>query len=473
MDKAHANEVYADEPISDLLEVCHNQRSHFRQGFTLDYDSRMKNLLSIKKLIQDNEQSILDVLKEDLQKPEYEAYASEIGFLLQEVNLAIRHLKRWMKVQKVSTGILNMPSTSRIIPEPKGVCLIIAPWNYPFHLIFAPMIPALAAGNTVVLKPAEHAPATARLIQTLIGDYFNPRVARVFLGNGAQIIPQLMERFRFDHVFFTGSTSVGKKIAQQAAKKLVPVTLELGGKNPCIVDESASLKVAARRILWAKILNAGQTCLAPDYLLVHATIYEEFKSILIETLNEFYPQGALKDEHYSGIVDRAHMDHLIRILDGGKVLYGGTYDEDSLRMEPCLIKLESADHPAMEDEIFGPILPILTYTEISAAKDIIDLHPYPLSLYYFGNDQRAESYFSKFVQAGSMAVNNAVVHFTNSKLAFGGIGDSGQGNYHGYHGFKTFSHYKSVMKSATWFDPDFKYPPYSSFILKLVKRWMR
>lgn len=473
MDSAAADYKHKQEPIAQLIRACEKQRKFFDDGSTRPVSFRRSQLLKIKKLLEENEQEILDALHKDLQKPAYEAYASEIGFLVQEVNLAIRKLNTWAKPRKVSTGILSMPSSSRIVPQPKGVCLIIAPWNYPFQLIIAPMIAAIAAGNTVVLKPAEHTPATGELVQKLIGHYFEPELARVMLGDGAELIPKLMDYFRFDHVFFTGSIAVGRKIALQAAEKLVPVTLELGGKNPCIVDRDANLGVAAQRILWAKVLNAGQTCIAPDYLLVHAEIIEEFKVRLVEVLNEFYPEGALMDENYSGIVDRTHLARLKSFLQEGEVFYGGRSDEDSLRMEPCLMQVDNVESGVMQNEIFGPVLPIISWHNTDDAREIIEENSHPLSLYYFGKDKKREEFFTERIASGGVMINNAVIHFVNSELPFGGVGSSGYGSYHGYFGFKTFSHFKGVMKSGTWLDPKFKYPPYSGWLIRAVRRLMR
>lgn len=464
--------IHQAEPLIHLTELCNKQRRFFESGSTLSYESRKEALLKIKELITKHEEEILTALRSDLQKPAFEAYASEIGFLLQEVNYALKHLRSWMKPQKVGTGLLSMPSSSRIVHQPKGVCLIIAPWNYPFNLVIAPMIAAIAAGNTVIIKPAEHTPATAELLQSLIGKYFKPELARVILGEGAKIIPALIDEFRFDHIFFTGSMAVGKKVAVQAAGKLVPVTLELGGKNPCIVDSTADLKVAAKRLLWAKVLNAGQTCIAPDYLLVQHNVAEEFKVILVNTLKEFYPEGAMADANYSGIIDKPHLQKLVAFLQEGRIIYGGEYDEGSLRMEPCLIELDGTNHPIMESEIFGPILPIIEFSNTSEVHVIIEQNSHPLSLYYFGNDAKSEAYFKNRVLSGGMAVNNAVIHFVNSRLPFGGVGTSGYGSYHGYHGFRTFTHFKSVMRSATWLDPNLKYPPYSRLLMKVVKRLM-
>lgn len=473
MDSATAEYKHTQEPVEVLVEACRQQRRFFEEGGTRPVSYRKAQLLRIRKMLVEHEEEILQALHRDLQKPPYEAYASEIGFLIQEVNLAIRKLPHWSKPQKVGTGLLSMPSSSRIVPEPKGVCLIIAPWNYPFQLVIAPMIAAIAAGNTVIMKPAEHTPATGDLIHKLIGKYFDPAQARVILGDGAELIPKLMDQFRFDHVFFTGSIAVGRKIALQAAEKLVPVTLELGGKNPCVVDRTADLRVAAKRILWAKVLNAGQTCIAPDYLLVHGDVIEEFKTMLVDVLREFYPEGALSDENYSGIVDQTHLGRLKVFLKDGDIFYGGRFDEEDLRMEPCLMEVHSMESAVMQNEIFGPVLPVIKWNEPEEARRIIEVNAHPLSLYYFGRDREREQFFTSRIASGGVMINNAVIHFVNSELPFGGIGSSGYGSYHGHFGFRAFSHFKGVMKTGTWLDPMLKYPPYSAWLLKAVKRLMR
>ena len=473
MDHETNKDIPQAEPLSEIVRVCEAQRRFFKEGETTSHNFRIGQLKQLRKLITENEQEILAALKADLQKPAYEAYASEVGFLIQEINHALKNLRSWMKPNRVNTGVLSMPSRSRVIPEPKGVCLIIAPWNYPFQLVLAPAVAALAAGNTVILKPAEQTPVTANLLARLMGEYFKPEVVKVTLGDGAQVIPTLMEEFRFDHVFFTGSPAVGRKVAQQAAEKLVPVTLELGGKNPCVVDGSASLKVAARRILFGKFLNAGQTCIAPDYLLVHQDIAEKFTERLKQTLDEFYPHGALRDENYSGIVDTRHFDRMLQYLQDGDIIYGGEYNREELRMAPVLLRPYSLDTGLMKNEIFGPILPVLTYRSLEEAREIILRNPQPLSLYYFGKDQKNESFFTRSIQAGGVAVNNTVIHFVNSELPFGGIGGSGYGSYHGHWGFRNFSHFKAVLRSANWLDPVLKYPPYPKILLKAVKALMR
>ena len=473
MDNKLGEHNHQQKPLAWPLEVCEAQRRFFEEGNTRSLSSRKVRLIAIRKMLLENEEKILETLNRDLQKPPFEAYASEIGFLIQEVNLAIRKLESWSKPRKAGTGILSMPSSSRIEPHPKGVCLIIAPWNYPFQLVIAPMIAAIAAGNTVILKPAEQTPATGELIRDLVNQYFEPQVAWVMLGDGARLIPHLMDQFRFDHIFFTGGIVVGKKLALKAAEKLVPITLELGGKNPCIVDLSADLRVAAQRILWAKVLNAGQTCIAPDYLLVHADILEEFKRILCEVLDEFYPEGALYDDNYGKIVDRTHFTRLAGFLKDGEIFYGGRYDEENLRMEPCLLEISSLDAAVMQNEIFGPVMPLISWRNQEEVREIIERNSHPLSLYYFGRDKAREKFFRDRIASGGMMINNAVIHFVNSELPFGGVGSSGYGSYHGYFGFSTFSHFKGVMKTATWLDPRLKYPPYSKILFKAVRLLMR
>lgn len=473
MDKSSAHHIHTPEPGEKVLDACRVQRNFYLEGHTHSLKFRQDQLRKIRSMVTENQDRIIEALRLDLQRPEFEAYASEVGFLIQEVNLALRNLSSWSRRRRVGTGLLSLPSSSHIMPQPKGVCLIIAPWNYPFLLVVAPMIAAIAAGNTVILKPAEHTRATAELISELIAQYFEPEVARVVLGEGAVVIPAMMNHFRFDHVFYTGGNAVGKEIAKMAAEKLVPTTLELGGKNPCVVDSSANLKVAAKRIIWSKMINAGQTCIAPDYLLVEERIYDSLQDELAAAINEFYPSGGIDDPDLSGIVDENHMRRLIRFLDDGEIIHGGKYDIERRRMEPTLIRLSGTDQVIMKNEIFGPIFPILTFRNLEEVIGIIDENPFPLSLYYFGRRTRVARDLKRRIASGSFLVNNAVIHFVNSELPFGGIGASGYGNYHGYAGFETFSHFRAEMKTGTWLDPSVKYPPYSRFILWLVKVFMR
>lgn len=460
-------------PAVDHHTIVKSQREFFNNGETRSYSFRKNQLRFLKSVIENNENEILQALEIDLGKTEFESYASEIGFVYEEIDHALKNLKGWMKRRRVHTPLTSWPSGSFIIPQPKGVTLIIAPWNYPFQLLMVPMISSMAAGNTAVLKPSEKAPATAKLIHQLISRNFEEEYLAVIEGEGKKLIPDLMENHRFDHVFFTGSTKVGREIAKMAAPKLSPVTLELGGKSPAVVDKTAKLEVAAKRIAFGKWLNSGQTCVAPDYLLVEESIKEEFIEKLTEVIHEFYGEKPMESESLGHMISEEHFKKVRGYLQGEKVIFGGGSDEKSRKIEPTLVDSPSFESPLMTEEIFGPILPVITYGELTEAIGIISRNPYPLALYVFTEDRKIEAAFMEMVNFGGGAINNTVVHLSNPNLPFGGVGTSGFGHYHGEAGFETFSHLKSVMKTATWFDPEQKYPPHSSTALKLIRRLMR
>ncbi len=452
-----------------ISEIYTKQRNYFDSGVTHEFKFRKTQLLKLKKLIKKAEPEIIESIKADFGKPAFESYASEIGVFYEEINVAIEKLREWMEPVSVSSPITTWPSRSYYKHVPKGVTLIIAPWNYPFNLLMVPLVAAMAAGNTAVVKPAEQTPHISKLMEKLLVQNFDEQYIAVVQGDGKQVVPALINNHRFDHVFFTGSTAVGKKIAEMAAPHLTPVTLELGGKSPCVVDKTANIKVAAKRIAFGKWINAGQTCVAPDYLLLHKDIKDEFVKEFEKTTLEFYGKNPLENEDYTSIINRDRFLALQELMHDGQIIFGGQTDEKNLRIAPTLIDGVTLDDKIMQEEIFGPLLPVFTYTEVSEAKRIISANPYPLSFYVFTKSKKVENVFMETVQFGGGAVNNAIVHLANPELPFGGIGTSGFGNYHGKAGFDTFSHQKSIMNSATWFDLNQKYPPYSGFMLKLIK----
>lgn len=460
----------SDLSDQEIEALYNNQQDFFRMGKTHQLEFRLGVLRKLRKVIAEREDEILKALATDFGKPAFEAYASEIGFIYDEIDHLIKHLKSWAKAKRVPSPLSSWPSRSYIIPQPKGICLIIAPWNYPFQLLLAPMAAALAAGNTVFLKPPEQTPATSNLVSQILSENFDQELVCVIQGDGHKVVPPLMEKFRFDHVFFTGSTAVGRSIARLAAPKLVPCTLELGGKSPALIDKSANLKVAARRIAFGKWLNAGQTCVAPDYLLVERPILEEFLAILKETIEAFYPEGALNSPHYTALIHEPHYQKLISYLQEGELVFGGEKDASKRKLAPSIILEPNLDSPLMQEEIFGPILPILSFDFHEEARQIIDQNPKPLAFYLFTSDKNSEKYW-KQLPFGGGAINNTIIHLANPDLPFGGIGNSGYGHYHGKFGFDTFSHQKSIMKTSTWFDLKQKYPPYGEKAYKLVK-WL-
>ncbi len=459
---------FSDEELRQLFQ---DQKDFFKMGKTKELPFRLKQLKKLKQVIQSYEEEILKALASDMNKPQFEAYASEVGFIYAEIGHAIKQLKKWAKPKRVSSSITAFPSSSYIVPQPKGVCLIIGPWNYPFHLLIAPAIAALAAGNTIFIKPPEQTPHTANLVADILSANFDQELICVVQGEGKEIVPRLLNNFRFDHVFFTGSVPVGKIIGEMAAQKMVPVTLELGGKSPCIIDKTANLKVAAQRIAFGKWLNAGQTCVAPDYLLVEREVWEDFKTELISTIQKFYPDGALQSEHYTSLINEDRYHKIESYLQTGQLIFGGEKDPDRLRISPSIILHPALDSPLMQEEIFGPVLPVILYDFREDAVSIVEQNPDPLSFYLFSENKEEQNYWTQRLSFGGGAINNTVIHLANKHLPFGGIGNSGIGSYHGKYGFDTFSHFKAIMKSATWMDLKDKYPPYSTKAYKLI-RWL-
>ena len=445
-----------------------NMRSYFNSGATKSYAFRKEQLKKLKESILDHEQEIYDALYSDLKKSKEETWVTETGLVISELNTAIKQLHNWMEPESVATNLLNLPSGSKILKEPLGVVLIIGPWNYPFQLLINPLIGAIAAGNCVILKPSEFAAATDAVMKKIIEAIFPKEYVLYVQGDGATVIPQMMNNFSFDHVFYTGSTLVGKIIYKMAAERLVPVTLELGGKSPCVVEADANIKVAARRIAVTKFNNCGQMCVAPDYILVHESKKDELVQALKDTIQKFFTDKPEESYNYGKIINEKQFNRLTGYLSSGNILSGGRIDKANLFIEPTLIENVSMNDAIMKDEIFGPILPIISFNKKEDAMKIIDLHPNPLAFYVFTSNNTKEKDWMNSVAFGGGCVNNASWHLTNHHLPFGGRGFSGTGNYHGKYSFDTFSHNKAVMKTPTWFDPDIKYPPFKGK-LKLFK----
>lgn len=445
-----------------------SMREFYESGATRSYAFRKKQLKVLKAGILKNEEEINEALFWDLKKSKEATYATETGLVLADINMALKNLHRWMKHERAKTNLLNFPSSGRIIHDPKGVVLIIAPWNYPLNLLLLPLVGAIAAGNCAVLKPSEVAPATASVIEKIINEIFPREYIKVYQGEGSEIIPALMQDFRFDHVFYTGSIAVGKSIYQMAAKDLIPVTLELGGKSPAIIESDADIITSAKRIVLGKFLNAGQTCVAPDYLLVHADIMDKFILELKKTINKFFTNNARESEDYGKIINEKRFDKLVSYLDQGEIVAGGKYDRSVLYIEPTILKNIPADAPIMNEEIFGPILPVIGFASQEEALNIIKKNENSLAFYVFTSDKNKEKLWLEKVAFGGGCVNNTVLHFSNPHLPFGGIGNSGFGSYHGKKSFNEFTHAKSIMKTPFWFDPAIKYPPFKGR-LKLFK----
>lgn len=454
------------------MESLYAMRQYFQSGITRSRSFREHLLKKLKQAVLKYEREIHEALFTDLRKSAEESWVTETGFFIGEINLALRNLRRWMQPEKKKTNLLNLPSVSYVIREPLGVVLIIAPWNYPFQLLFTPLIGAMAAGNCVVLKPSEFAPTSTAIMKKIITENFPPEYILFIEGDGAQVVPAMMKNFRFDHVFYTGSTSVGKSIYQMAAEQLVPVTLELGGKSPCIVEQDANMKVTSRRIALTRFSNAGQMCVAPDYVLVHNARKVELISSLSKVIPAFFGEKPEENYNYGKIINERQFDRIHQFLSQGKIVFGGRSDREKLFIEPTIITDMPLSAPVMNEEIFGPVLPVISFQDFEEAYEIISRNPNPLAFYLFTSDRKKEKQWIERVAFGGGCINNASWHLTNHNLPFGGIGRSGTGRYHGQYSFDTFSHQKSVMKTPTWFDPDIKYPPFKGK-LGLFKKIIR
>jgi aldehyde dehydrogenase (NAD+) len=455
--------------LSQQLEAM---RSYFQTGATKPYAFRLEQLKKLKQSVIQHEQDLYTALNTDLKKSPEESWVTENGMVLAELNATISHLKNWMEPEKVNTNLLNMPSSSRIINEPLGVVLIIGPWNYPFQLLINPLIGAIAAGNCIVLKPSEFAPATASVMKKIIEDVFAREYILFAEGDGATVVPEMMNHFTFDHVFYTGSTAVGKIIYKMAAERLVPVTLELGGKSPCVVESDANIKVAAKRIAVTKFSNAGQMCVAPDYVLVHESKKDALVEALKKNITNFFTDKPEQSESYGKIINQKQFNRIVNYLQQGTILSGGRYNAEQLFIEPTLLQMNSLDEKVMQEEIFGPVLPIISFKTKEEALQVIERNKNPLAFYVYTSSKEKENDWINSVAFGGGCVNNSSWHLTNHHLPFGGRGYSGTGSYHGKNSFDTFSHRKAVMKTPTWFDPSVKYPPFKGK-LKLFKLVIR
>jgi aldehyde dehydrogenase (NAD+) len=445
-------------------------RNSFDSGRTRPLAYRQQQLAGLARFLQEHERDIEEALHHDLGKPALEAFTAEIAFTAREIAMARKKLSTWARPQRVRTPLFAQPGKCLIYPEPLGVVLIIAPWNYPLQLSIGPLLGALAAGNCAVLKPSEVAPATSALLATWLPQYVDGECLQIVEGGGAETTALLAERF--DHIFYTGNGTVGRIVMAAAAKHLTPVTLELGGKSPCIVDPSADLDGAARRILWGKFYNAGQTCVAPDYVLVHEAVEEALLARLKQTLRDFYGEDPRQSPDFGRIVNAHHLARLRRLLPGsGEVFVGGDADasEAERYLAPTILRNVPADAPVMADEIFGPILPVLRVHDVDEAIAFISGRPKPLALYLFTTDAEVQTRVLERTSSGGVAVNHTTMHVAVSSLPFGGVGASGMGAYHGRASFDTFSHRKAVLVKSNWLDLRLIYPPYD----ESKKKWLR
>ena len=453
-------------PIQDLIQ---SQRLFFTEHITREIPFRLCALDRLQEGIRKYEPELTEALRNDLGKSAFESYASEIGLILREIKSAKKHLAGWSKEKKCPTPLFMAGSKSFVHPEPYGVVLIIAPWNYPVQLTLSPLIGAIAAGNCAIVKPSPDAPCTSDVLTRLIDECFESEYIAV-TATDAHTTEMLLQK-RFDYIFYTGGVRFGKSVMEAAARHLTPVTLELGGKSPCIVDDDADLPVAARRIVWGKLLNCGQTCVAPDYLMVHSTIKDRLIDAIRQEIARQYGEDPRLSPDYPRIVNRRHIDRLLPLLKDGDIVCGGTADPDERYIAPTLIENVRPGSPLLTDEIFGPILPVIPFDDIDDCVEYINTHEKPLALYYFTRSKKRARYMIQHTSSGGVCINDTISHVVNSDLPFGGIGNSGIGQYHGRYSFETFSHPKSVVKTTTAFNIGLKFAPYAQK-LRMLKKWL-
>lgn len=455
----------------ELEKLLSSQRGFFATGATRDVDYRLWALGRLAEAIDRREKELLRALRRDLRKSPMEGYMTEIGVLRSELSLLRRSLRRWSRPRTVLAPPVQFPAVGRVYPQPYGQVLVLSPWNYPVQLSLLPLAGALAAGNTVVLKPSEDAPATSALLEAMLGEIFRPDYVAVV--QGGREAGEAVLKERFDYIFFTGGPGVGRAVMEAASRHLTPVTLELGGKSPCIVDRTADLPLAARRIVFGKFLNSGQTCVAPDYLLVQEEVKEELMGLIKRSIQEFFGPSPLRDPHLPRIATRRRFDHLTGLLMGQRVVFGGACRREGLLIEPTLVDSPDPDSPLMREEIFGPILPVLPFRELEEAITFVRSREKPLALYLFTRDRQARSRVLSETSSGGACVNDTVMQLTVPGLPFGGVGQSGMGAYHGKATFDTFTHYRSVLLRGNRPDLSLRYPPYSAKKLAVVRRVLK
>ena len=453
-----------------IAEIVERQHAYFRTNATYDADARKQSLLRLHDCVKRHEADIDAALKADLGKSPDEAYVSEIGLVLSETSYQASHMKRWSRPQLHPTNLANSFAKSQTIRVPYGVVLIMAPWNYPFLLTLEPLAGAIAAGNCVVLKPSAYAPASSALLRQICEECFDPELVCVVEGGRAENSALLDQKW--DYIFFTGSVKVGQLVMERASKTLTPVSLELGGKSPCIIDRTADLPVAATRVAFGKWLNLGQTCVAPDYVLVDRTVHDEFLELLVKEVHKMYGAEPLANPDYGKMVNRKHFDRVSSLIDPDKVVLGGRADAQTLRIEPTILDGVTPDDAVMGEEIFGPVLPILVYDSLDAAEDFIRERPTPLALYIFTSDRETEKRFTRCVPFGGGCVNDTIIHLATPYIGFGGMGASGMGSYHGRRSFETFTHEKSLVKKYCHPDLPMRYQPYQKWKNKIVRLFL-
>ena len=454
--------------ITNLIDA---QRTFFATGSTLNADYRITALRKLKNCIKAHEQDIMNALRTDLGKGSQESYMCEVGLTLSEISYMLSHTRRFMREKTVATPLAQFASRSYVKPSPYGTVLIMSPWNYPFLLTMEPLVDALAAGNTAIIKPSAYSPATSEVISRIVVECFNPEYVAVVTGGRAENTCLLDADF--DYIFFTGSKTVGKEVMRHAAEHLTPVTLELGGKSPCIVAPDADLKLAARRIVFGKYLNCGQTCVAPDYILCHSSVYEKFIEYVKAEIIRQFSDKPLENPEYGKIINEKHFNRILGLIDRDKLVFGGASDADALRIEPVVMRDITEDDAVMKEEIFGPVMPVLSYDDTEGMIARINSHDHPLALYVFSGNKAFIKKITSSISFGGGCVNDTIIHLATSNMGFGGVGGSGMGSYHGRDGFNTFSHRKSIVDKKTWLDLPMRYQPYSGFMDKMIRMFLK
>ena len=457
-----------EQEIKDILQ---QQNHFFSSGKTIPAEFRLKQLESLKEAMIRHEADLAAALKEDLGKSRMESYMCEIGLTLSELTWMQKHLRSLMRSKRVSTPAAQFAAKSFRSPSPYGTVLIMSPWNYPVLLTLDPLIDAIAAGNTAVVKPSAYAPCTFDVMKTMIEECFPAHYVAVVDGGRAE--NQALLQQRFDMIFFTGGKTVGREVLRHAAEYLTPVTLELGGKSPCIVDSTAKIRLAAKRIVFGKYLNCGQTCVAPDYILCDKRIRDELITAILAEIEKQFGKEPLKNPNYGKIINEKHFERILGLINGEKLVYGGQSEPESLRIAPTVLNNITWDDAVMGEEIFGPLLPILTFDTLDEALDTVESHPHPLALYFFSEDKAAQKKILDPCRFGGGCINDTIIHLATSDMPFGGVGESGMGSYHGRVGFETFSHYRSIVDKKTWMDLPIRYQKYTGLKEKMMRMFLK
>ncbi|HOU83736.1 MAG TPA: aldehyde dehydrogenase [Spirochaetota bacterium] len=451
-----------------IKKILKDQKEYFCTGATLDVSLRKKSLKQLLSVIKKRETEIAEAIAKDFKKPLFESFITESGIIEDEIKFMLKRIGKLAKIKSAKTPVFHFKSASYIVPEPYGNVLIISPWNYPFQLALSPLIGAVAAGNCAVIKPSELSPNTSAIIAEIIAESFAP--GHVCVINGGREVSEALLDEKFDYIFYTGGEAVGKIVMRKASENLTPVTLELGGKSPCIVDKTADIDLSAKRIVWGKFLNAGQTCVAPDYILVDECVSAELKERMVHYIKKFYGNEPRRSSDYARIINERHTARLVGLMKDCSIYFGGDYDEKEKYISPTIIDSPSWESPVMNEEIFGPLLPVINYSDLDAVLDIIRNRPKPLALYLFSKNRKTERKIMMTVSFGSGAVNDTIINAGSAYIPFGGVGSSGMGSYHGVKSFETFTHYKGVIKKSNAVDVNLRYPPYTDKKLKMLKK---